>query len=81
MLREGKPMQKTTDPPDWGLGIGPRPSPIKNVLATETKTGNFIITVNERSNTGLETGIMMDGDQSHVSGLRANLLTPKETII
>ena len=36
MLREGKPLQKTTGPPGWGLGVGPTTPPRKKYLVTET---------------------------------------------
>ena len=40
MLREGKPLQKTTGPPGWGLGVGPTTPPRKNLQVTETATMN-----------------------------------------
>ena len=36
MLREGKPLQKTTGPPGWRLGVGPTTPPLKKHLVTET---------------------------------------------
>jgi len=38
VLREAKPLQKTTDPPGWGLGVGPTTPPCKNYLGAETAT-------------------------------------------
>ena len=40
VLREGKPLQKTTGPPGWGLGVGPTTPPRKNYHVTETATAN-----------------------------------------
>ena len=40
MLREGKPLQKTTGPPGRGLGVGPATPPRKNYQVTETATMN-----------------------------------------
>ena len=40
MLREGKPLQKTTGPPGWGLGVGPTTPPRTNFQVTETATMN-----------------------------------------
>ena len=36
MLREGEPLQKTTGPPGWGLGMGPTTPPRKKYLVMET---------------------------------------------
>ena len=40
VLREGKPLQKTTGPPGWGLDVGPTTPPRKNYQVTETATMN-----------------------------------------
>ena len=40
MLKEGKPLQKTTGPPGWELGVGPTTPPHKNYQVTETETLN-----------------------------------------
>ena len=40
VLREGKPLQKTSGPPGWGLGVGPTTPPRKNYQVTETANMN-----------------------------------------
>ena len=40
MLREGKPLQKTTGPPGWGLGVGPTTPSHKKYQVTGTATMN-----------------------------------------
>ena len=49
MLREGKPLQKTTGTPGWEMGVGLRTPPRKNYLVTE----NVIVNPNPHALMGI----------------------------